>query len=96
MSSITVSANKVSYGSNTNTGTWPKGSAGGEMSSLGHSFVLLYVKFVANEGAVTIPPVLHTNLLPPPDVCGSPDQAADYSVISIFKLGDFISVSAIG
>jgi len=57
------------------------------MPSLGHSFMLLCVKFVVNEGAVTITPLLHANLLPAPDVCGSPDQAADYSVISIFKLG---------
>jgi hypothetical protein len=79
--------NKVSYGSNTNTGTGPRGSAGGEAPSLGHSFILLYVKFVVNDGAITIPPGLHSNLLPPPDVCVSPDQAADYSMISIFKLG---------
>jgi len=79
--------NKVSYGTNTNTVTGPRGSLGNEMPRLWHSFMLLYVKFVVNEGAITIKPLLHTNLLPAPDVCGSPDQAADYSMISIFKLG---------
>jgi len=79
--------NKVSYGSNINTVTGPRGSAGGEMPSHGRSFMLLYVKFVVKEGAITMTPLLHTNLLPARDVCGNPDQTADYSVISIFKLG---------
>ena len=79
--------NKATYGSNTNTGTGSTGSASGEMPSLWHGFIILYVKFVVNEVAVTIPPVLPTNPLPPPDVSGSPDQAADYSMISIFKFG---------
>lgn len=75
--------NKISYDSNKNTGTGPKGSPDGEMLSPGHCFILLCVKFVVNEGPVTIPPLLHANLLPPPhDVCGSPDQAADYSMRS--------------
>jgi hypothetical protein len=79
--------NEILYGSNTNTGMGPKGSSGGEMLSLRHSFIFLCVKFAVKEALVTFSRLLHTNLLPPPDMCGSPDQAADYSMISVFKLG---------
>jgi hypothetical protein len=36
---------------------------------------------------ITIRPLLHTHLSPPPDMCSSSDQAAYYHILSFFKFG---------
>jgi hypothetical protein len=65
---------------------------GGAKSGTGAGFTPSFFCFPL---LIIIPPLLHTHLLLPPEMCDSPDQAAHYHVLDLY-VGGFTSDPELG
>jgi hypothetical protein len=56
-----------------------EGTHGGQIGT----GALIWLSFFGLPPLILIPPLLHTHLSPPPEVCDSPDQAAHYHILGL-------------